>query len=106
MSTDQVDCTHDASAFLGFIGQRAFEPCFGPVCEFAAIREHLDWFYPCRRGKVVGQMVRVGSFVTSHTASFLARPRVHPDQLVSDHSPVTVEDLHVNEPVRRDFHVE
>ena len=77
MPADQIDGPHDTSAFLGFIGQCAFEPCLGAVCEFVAVREHPDRLDLCRGGKVIGQMVRVGLFMASHAASYLARARVH-----------------------------
>ena len=108
VSAGEIDGADGAGAFLAFVREDAFLPELGAVEEFAAGGEAGEGIDSTALGEASADGVwgGVAGFVAADATAGFARTGVHPDELVAHHAPVAVEDLEVQEPIRRRLHVE
>ena len=96
---DQVHRAHGSRALLRLIRENALQPHLGAIREFTARRQRLQRIDLQGLRRVSRSQHGIGLLVTTTAAPRLARPRVHPERLVSQHSSVAVQHLKLQQAI-------
>ena len=105
ISSYQVHCMHGSGPLFPFVGQFTLVPHLGPIRELAPCGQAGHRVLTGRGHKALGACGRGSFLVASPRTARVAGPGIHPYLLIAHHAPIRIEDLHMQEPVGRDFHI-
>src|ERR1035437_1319661 len=105
LTSDQVHRSNGPEAFFNRIRQLPLQPRFCAIEELAFVRQGRQWWHLQGRGHGRERNSNIRRLVTTHATLGLARTCIVPEQLVSHHLPIAVENLELQQPVAGHFDI-